>query len=341
MVKKKKEKKPKKKKKQDKKTKKNEEPEMTFTIIEEEPKEKPVESAKVEPKKMESATTESKKETQNIPKTLTEDGGEFKKSISEKEEKQEEMEMTVRYPKSAGGSWEERFENILNDVLARIEHLENNYNLVSDSVEEIKENVNNLETNMHELTALYDALSAQYNPFIELKPNEIESEKMSVENGMEETSVETNVDNLGDEEEIDMEEPSEMINLDEEIPEQEVAQKNKIEYLLPSIPDNSLSNMMAIKWTEFMLEKVGPKNIGKLLEYYRSMHWISDAVVHKIMHQVMGLITEDFSSEYDTWKMDTDDHMKSLVFIEKIKGGEVGTLHAEEVQEVAEDIKKG
>ncbi len=336
MVKKKKEKKSKKKKKSEKKAKTVEEPVMTFTIVEE-----GGESEKEEPKAQEAPPPPqpTPKEEKKIPVTLKEDGGEFKQAPPKKEEKHEEMEISVSYPKSAGGSWQERFENILNDVLARIEHLENNYNLVSDSVEEIKEHVNDLETNMHELTALYDALSAQYNPFIELKPKEIEDE-MSEESNGDEIVMEESAEEL-EPEAVEMEEPSEMLELEEDFEEKEVPEKKKIEYLLPTIPDNSLSNMMAIKWTEFMLEKVGPRNIGKLLEYYRSMHWISDAVVRKIMHQVMGLITDNFSSEYDTWKMSTDDHMKSLVFIEKIKGGEVGTIHAEEVQELAEDIKKG
>ena len=33
--------------------------------------------------------------------------------------------------------------------------------------------------------------------------------------------------------------------------------------------------------------------------------------------------------------------MKTLVFLEKIKGGDIGSIHIEEIHGIAEDIKKG
>jgi len=269
-----------------------------------------------------------------------------------KNEPSDEIRVPMGYPKSKAPMQNARMDNVLNDIFSKLEMMENNYSTFADTIEELREKVESIEANMHELTALYDALSAQYNPFIELTPEEKKmptTEEEPQEEVMEESIEESEEgdtlfkegDELNEDEllgELSEGEALEPV-MEEEKPQQ--VQQRYEGYLLPSIPDNSMSHMMAIKWTEFMLEKVGPKNIGKLLEYYQAMHWISEVVVRKIMHQVMGLDTEHFESEYDTWKMQTSDHMKSLVFIEKIKGGDIGTLHAEEAEDIAETIKRG
>ncbi len=308
---------------------------------------KPVsEEKKVEEKSAEQKNVVKKDEKQP-PKKV-----ESTKDNRKDKKRDEELKVKMAYPKGTAGTWQERFEGILNDILNRMERLENSHNTLSDEISEIRENVNELETNIHELTALYDAISAQYNPFIDLTPQErrvIGGETIQVEATSEEsTSIESELpENLSDE-----------LSLEAEPMEEELAPAESFEelappqaetpmlqprggYILPDIPENSLSHMTAIKWTEFMLEKVGANNIRKLLEYYRDMRWISDRVMNKILHQVLGLNTESIEAEYDTWKMSTDDHMKTLVFIEKIKGGDVGTIHAEEVQDWADDIKRG
>ncbi len=273
-------------------------------------------------------------------------------SEAPKNEPSDEISVPMGYPKSKAPMQNVRMDNVVNDIFSKLEMMENNYSTFADTIEELREKVESIEANMHELTALYDALSAQYNPFIELTPEEKkmptaedETQGEIMEENLEENDESESIFNedelnedelLGELSEGESLEPA----IEEEAKPQQVQQRYE-GYLLPSIPDNSMSHMMAIKWTEFMLEKVGPKNIGKLLEYYQAMHWISEAVVRKIMHQVMGLDTEHFESEYDTWKMQTSDHMKSLVFIEKIKGGDIGTLHAEEAEDIAETIKRG
>ncbi len=259
--------------------------------------------------------------------------------VEEKKEGEEELKISMGMPKVAGKSWQERFENILNDVVERIERLENSYRRLADDVESLRDNVSEIETNIHELTALYDALSAQFNPFIDLTP-----QQRRVISGEASVESEEEIEELTEEEEEELPEAEELEEIPqelEEITEEKKEIKPERRYILADIPDNSQSHMMAIKWTEFMLEKVGPSNIRKLLEYYRNLRWISDRVVSKIMHQVKGFDTEKIEPEYDDWRMSTDDHMKTLVFLEKIKGGDIGSLHMEEVQEVAEDIKRG
>ncbi len=324
--------------------KKASQPTMTFKPVSTKPK-------KVEAEKKEEEKKEEVKQAQPVFKAAPQTA---QKKSAKKEEKKstDELKMSMSYPKGTAGTWQERFEGILNDILNRMERLENTNNTLSDELSEIRENVNELETNIHELTALYDAISAQYNPFIDLTPQE-----RRVIGGSE---VEQVTETMAPVEAELPEELSEELTLEAEpLQEEELAPAEMLEeappapveefprqiqrggYILPDIPENSLSHMTAIKWTEFMLEKVGPGNIRKLLEYYRDMRWISDRVVNKILHQVLGLNTEKIEAEYDTWKMSTDDHMKTLVFIEKIKGGDVGSIHAEEVQDWAEDIKRG
>jgi flagellar protein FlaD len=87
----------------------------------------------------------------------------------------------------------------------------------------------------------------------------------------------------------------------------------KLQYL-----DNKAeTSIILLNWIEFLLEKVGRNNLTEVLEYYIDIGWISEEVCEKIIAYANGI---DYYVERPTWKLLPDDHTKSLMFIEQLKG---------------------
>ncbi|HMB44828.1 MAG TPA: FlaD/FlaE family flagellar protein [Candidatus Methanoperedens sp.] len=87
----------------------------------------------------------------------------------------------------------------------------------------------------------------------------------------------------------------------------------KLQYL-----DNKAeTSIILLNWIEFLLEKVGRNNLSEVLEYYIDIGWISEDVCEKMLAYANGI---DYYVERPTWKLLPDDHTKSLMFIEQLKG---------------------
>jgi flagellar protein FlaD len=122
------------------------------------------------------------------------------------------------------------------------------------------------------------------------------------------------------------------------------------EVILKSIPKNYMSTVLIMRWIEFMFERVKRDKITLLLDYYKSIGWISEEVKAEIMSHARGTVqdvskyndisAEEVKAEYhriEDWRLSAEDHLKSLLFIEKIAGKEVNKdeLNALE-QQIAE-----
>jgi flagellar protein FlaD len=97
---------------------------------------------------------------------------------------------------------------------------------------------------------------------------------------------------------------------------------SKPQYFDENIKLNSLDNkaetsIILLNWIEFLLEKVGRNNLSEVLEYYIDIGWISEDVCEKMIAYASGI---DYYVERPTWKLLPEDHTKSLMFIEQLKG---------------------
>lgn len=86
---------------------------------------------------------------------------------------------------------------------------------------------------------------------------------------------------------------------------------------LQSIDNKAETSIILLNWIEFLLEKVGRNNLSEVLEYYIDIGWISEEVCEKMIAYANGI---DYYVERPTWKLLPDDHTKSLMFIEQLKG---------------------
>ncbi len=86
---------------------------------------------------------------------------------------------------------------------------------------------------------------------------------------------------------------------------------------LQLIDNKAETSIILLNWIEFLLEKVGRNNLSEVLEYYIDIGWISEEVCEKMIAYANGI---DYYVERPTWKLLPDDHTKSLMFIEQLKG---------------------
>lgn len=87
--------------------------------------------------------------------------------------------------------------------------------------------------------------------------------------------------------------------------------------LLPDVPEDAISNAILLKWVEFLLETVGHQNLPEVLDYYVDIGWISEKVTMKLLAYSSGMVAPRGRSKE---KLSTKDHLRSLLFIEKLRG---------------------
>ncbi|MBU3967226.1 MAG: hypothetical protein KKG76_07635 [Euryarchaeota archaeon] len=93
----------------------------------------------------------------------------------------------------------------------------------------------------------------------------------------------------------------------------------RLEYL-NNRPETSI---ILLNWIEFLMEKVGRNNLFDVLEYYMEIGWINEEVSSKMMAYASGI---DYFVERPSWKLLPEDHTKSLMFIEQLRGNKVDKM---------------
>lgn len=90
---------------------------------------------------------------------------------------------------------------------------------------------------------------------------------------------------------------------------------------LSNLPESIDGLMLTLKWLEFLLERVGHTGLENTLEYYVDIGWISDEVLSRILRMARGVKTIHDDAE---WRpqgfMTAQDHIQSLLFIERLRG---------------------
>ncbi|MFZ3384339.1 MAG: FlaD/FlaE family flagellar protein [Candidatus Methanoperedens sp.] len=207
----------------------------------------------------------------------------------------------------------------------KLDQLEKRIDIISQKPSEIPANIKEeydikfkaLEGSLEELTQFIDSAPLNQEDMIKnvaeqvmerIKPM-IEQIKPMIEQQLQQTAAEQasalpiTPDNMGSIDNMDNISPGSRYN-DENI---------KLQYL-----DNKAeTSIILLNWIEFLLEKVGRNNLSEVLEYYIDIGWISEEVCEKMIAYANGI---DYYVERPTWKLLPDDHTRSLMFIEQLKG---------------------
>ncbi len=90
---------------------------------------------------------------------------------------------------------------------------------------------------------------------------------------------------------------------------------------LGRLPESMEGLMLTLKWLEFLLERVGHTGLENVLEYYVDVGWVSDEVLSRMLRMAKGVKTIHDDAE---WRpqgfMTAQDHIQSLLFIERLRG---------------------
>lgn len=131
--------------------------------------------------------------------------------------------------------------------------------------------------------------------------------------------------------------------------------------VLSRLPSDYLSNVVVMRWVEFLLNRVVRDRLPLVLDYYKDIGWISEEVKSVIMAVARGE-NQDFDapeieeeSEFDLsqipmgktdykmiddWRMTAEDHLRSLLFIHMMAGDRVDKNRLSTLEQTITDIKR-
>lgn len=122
------------------------------------------------------------------------------------------------------------------------------------------------------------------------------------------------------------------------------------EVKLESPPEEFEDIMVALKWMEFLIGKVGHSGLEEVLEFYREISWINDDVLIFLEKLAMGFrsfrneedkkyITEEEADHKPQNYLSSEDHIRSLLFIEVLRDEEVDKDVVAKIEKKIERIK--
>ncbi|MEM3396591.1 MAG: FlaD/FlaE family flagellar protein [Thermoplasmata archaeon] len=271
----------------------------------------------------------------------------------------------------------ERIEEALVDLKNRVERINDANERYRLEINEIKESIARIESRLHELTALYDAISAQFNPFIDvqIKRETVQSTETTPEKIGEELSDAVILDKVacpkcgelipedakicpkcGTILEVSStqsmpsnEAPLQALPQVPMFPQQPMfvqqlqSSPQRFTPLLQSIGTDYRSSLLAMRWIEYLLDRVDLNELPQVLDYYRKINWISNEVKADILWKIKGIKIEKKPSKPETkdgWRLSINDHLKTLMFIEMLRGTQLDKQNLEELEKEMEKLKK-
>ena len=109
--------------------------------------------------------------------------------------------------------------------------------------------------------------------------------------------------------------------------------------LLSDIPNDPKSVVIAMKWLQFLINKVGAKRVPEVLNYYVDIGWLDERVKLRLLEYCEGL-AEEGSSDAREGGLTARDHIQSFLFIQKLLGREINNLLVEQIDRDISKIMK-
>jgi flagellar protein FlaD len=301
-------------------------------------------------------------------------------------------------------------ERTLEEAIRRIDTIDKFTEAVRNDINQVKESISHMEANMRELTSLYDLISSQVNPFIDMETaakgaaaEEAAKEEVPEFDALFEPTPELAA---GEGEFLPVEPGALPTAPMAPMPEGlAMAPEAPPLYALPGAPgamapprpqrvarltqigSDSMCLIALMRWIEFMLGRVKREQVPSLLGFYVRIGWISDGIKQHVMDVIRGIrfgpgapvggatgrtygtyeapkdregdVVMAYSKEAvgeaaapgepkkppvppgDDWKLGPEDHLKTLIFIEKIRGSEVDKSKLEELERDVLNLRKG
>jgi archaellum component FlaC len=172
------------------------------------------------------------------------------------------------------------------------------------SLEGLKNTMKDIESTVSELSGLYDLISANINPFIEIPP--LQSRDKIVKPAVVEEV-----------EEMEQETPDGFQEITDIFDDDSEEEETEQDWGGPNLE----SEEWILRWTKFLIEKIGKEGLEKTLDYYVDLGWIDEDLTEKVLEIARGTAGSRIHAEGKkvTWRMDAEDHVKSLEFVRRIR----------------------
>ncbi len=226
---------------------------------------------------------------------------------------------------------------VLKEMQEKITRITASVDNLRRDLDAIREELSEKDEQIRKLAAIYDVVNQQINPFVEEgeKPKEGKKEEIPEIPEISEEEVKLTEEKAEEKKEI------------EEKPQEEKGPRGILrpqKPILEKIPNDFVSTTITLRWIAFLLERVDRKHLPLLLEYYKDIGWISETAKRQLMAYARGVIQdlsygeEELVAEFGgttvspeseakrqtvDWRLPAEDHIKSLIFILRIKGEEI------------------
>lgn len=92
------------------------------------------------------------------------------------------------------------------------------------------------------------------------------------------------------------------------------------------VPTDPESIIVLMKWLQYLIDRCGRDNLSNILDYYVDIGWISQDVKINLIDYSHGITDEgkkDDAPNRNVSDLPSKDHIKSFIFIQKLKGIEL------------------
>ncbi|MEA1864085.1 MAG: FlaD/FlaE family flagellar protein [Euryarchaeota archaeon] len=107
---------------------------------------------------------------------------------------------------------------------------------------------------------------------------------------------------------------------------------------LEHLDKSPMTAVVLLNWIEFLMERVGRNNLMDALDYYVDIEWIGEAVRDEMLAYARGI---DYYVEKPTWRILPEDHTKSLIFIERLRGHKIDRNMLSTLEREMSKVKHG
>ena len=107
---------------------------------------------------------------------------------------------------------------------------------------------------------------------------------------------------------------------------------------LDHLDKNPMTAVVLLNWIEFLMERVGRNNLMDALDYYVDIEWIGEHVRDTMLAYARGI---DYYVEKPTWRLLPEDHTKSLIFIERLRGHRIDRNMLSTIEREMSKVKHG
>lgn len=231
----------------------------------------------------------------------------------------------------------EKFE----DLQARVEQVDSSTSALRSELGQFDQRFNSIETNVREMLSLYEIATKSQNPFFQAdssegasKTNAQEANKPLTDPGspLSFPSDHPVVPEVPEEDRQGPEVPDKgandsfMLSNRPGLPRlDDVHEERIVDELTPDDLDNApITNMLVLRWIEYIMQKVGYTGLSSTLDYYVQIGWITREAAKKIMAFSVGIDLHGSGAKPPKKStLTVREHLVSLYFVTKLKKNEV------------------